>query len=45
MAPAPVVSVEGFNPRTHEGCDTMEVGGFLLTIGFNPRTHEGCDFM
>ena len=34
----------GFNPHTHEGCDT----GHLLQSSslyprFNPHTHEGCD--
>ena len=33
----------GFNPHTHEGCDSTE--GVLLALpkSFNPHTHEGCD--
>ena len=33
----------GFNPRTHEGCDTNIVKFGQRKVCFNPRTHEGCD--
>ena len=32
-----------FNPRTHEGCDSLMTGGNDMAKNFNPRTHEGCD--
>ena len=32
-----------FNPRTHEGCDSLPMSFLMLPLGFNPRTHEGCD--
>ena len=33
----------GFNPRTHEGCDTISFIFTSFFSSFNPRTHEGCD--
>ena len=33
-----------FNPRTHEGCDTVDAVAPVCGYCFNPRTHEGCDF-
>ena len=32
-----------FNPRTHEGCDTLSSLTRVASCCFNPRTHEGCD--
>ena len=32
-----------FNPRTHVGCDAMQVSHDSCTLRFNPRTHVGCD--
>ena len=32
-----------FNPRTHEGCDSKDLGEYKAILHFNPRTHEGCD--
>ena len=32
-----------FNPRTHEGCDSIEGELKKYASHFNPRTHEGCD--
>ena len=34
---------QGFNPRTHEGCDFSTKEGQSTPCCFNPRTHEGCD--
>ena len=36
-------ATSGFNPRTHEGCDTPRPQRQSLPTRFNPRTHEGCD--
>ena len=36
---------QGFNPRTHTGCDTMNPENRTLKQSFNPRTHTGCDSM
>ena len=33
----------GFNPHTHEGCDTASMVASSMSTGFNPHTHEGCD--
>ena len=33
----------GFNPRTHEGCDSRSKVASPSHRCFNPRTHEGCD--
>ena len=35
--------MQSFNPRTHEGCDSIQFIRNLKTVRFNPRTHEGCD--
>ena len=32
-----------FNPRTHVGCDLLNVIYKLFQRSFNPRTHVGCD--
>ena len=32
-----------FNPRTHEGCDSVNFTIKSASSYFNPRTHEGCD--
>ena len=32
-----------FNPRTHVGCDRMNVSVTYSYRNFNPRTHVGCD--
>ena len=38
-------TVEGFNPRTREGCDLPD-GQIRTGRGsFNPRTREGCDII
>ena len=34
---------QGFNPRTHEGCDQRREVTISRFLRFNPRTHEGCD--
>ena len=38
-----MVLSQGFNPRTHTGCDHMLPFNIKNMIGFNPRTHTGCD--
>ena len=35
--------IDHFNPRTHEGCDSISYICILSMLYFNPRTHEGCD--
>ena len=35
--------VLSFNPRTHTGCDTVQLSVTLFHVSFNPRTHTGCD--
>ena len=35
--------VRGFNPHTHQGCDTCTVVMGYTIACFNPHTHEGCD--
>ena len=35
--------VSGFNPRTHEECDTSIFEEIQVSPSFNPRTHEECD--
>ena len=40
----PIESNSGFNPHTHEGCDTELLRIPRLRLGFNPHTHEGCDW-
>ncbi len=32
-----------FNPRTHMGCDWIQLRQCNRTPRFNPRTHMGCD--
>ena len=34
---------QGFNPRTHMGCDSKLHEVFSSHLSFNPRTHMGCD--
>ena len=34
---------EGFNPRTHTGCDSVSDSINVKVRRFNPRTHTGCD--
>ena len=34
---------DGFNPRTHVGCDLQGQSLHNLLARFNPRTHVGCD--
>ena len=36
--------LQGFNPRTHMGCDRQTISQMLWASCFNPRTHMGCDF-
>ena len=33
----------GFNPRTHTGCDFAGCAYCASCLRFNPRTHTGCD--
>ena len=33
----------GFNPHTHEGCDSFRSCPCAPDDSFNPHTHEGCD--
>ena len=33
----------GFNPRTHTGCDCFLASANPRIESFNPRTHTGCD--
>ena len=33
----------GFNPHTHEGCDSIDAAHADDHRSFNPHTHEGCD--
>ena len=35
----------GFNPRTHTGCDGLNLAFIIGIISFNPRTHTGCDIV
>ena len=35
--------IDGFNPRTHKGCDRAIRETFDYMVSFNPRTHKGCD--
>ena len=37
------MNADGFNPHTHEGCDTKVAQQDPTQGGFNPHTHEGCD--
>jgi len=37
------VTINGFNPRTREGCDIKPKMRLCEKCGFNPRTREGCD--
>ena len=34
---------DGFNPRTHGGCDSSGHTSCCICTCFNPRTHGGCD--
>ena len=34
---------DGFNPHTHEGCDSDRRCSASSFTCFNPHTHEGCD--
>ena len=34
---------QGFNPRTHTGCDICHRSIRTIRCCFNPRTHTGCD--
>ena len=34
-----------FNPRTHTGCDSLELVFTVQAISVNPRTHTGCDHL
>ena len=34
---------QNFNPRSHEGSDTVLQGFYFITGYFNPRSHEGSD--
>ena len=36
-------SSDGFNPRTHMGCDPRDRWQLRSGFCFNPRTHMGCD--
>ena len=36
-------SIEYFNPRTREGCDSLGCKHASRASNFNPRTREGCD--
>ncbi len=36
---------QGFNPRTHTGCDVRIVIDPIPSLCFNPRTHTGCDIV
>ena len=38
-----VPPLNGFNPRTHTGCDTRRAKPPRRFASFNPRTHTGCD--
>ena len=38
-----MMELNRFNPRTHEGCDPINVQPGNWNACFNPRTHEGCD--
>ncbi len=35
--------VTGFNPRTRDGCETVNHLKAVLVFGFNPRTRDGCE--
>ena len=36
---------QGFNPRTHAGCDSFYLLMAFRNANFNPRTHAGCDLV
>ena len=38
-----IVNRQGFNPRTHTGCDSKISFCLSTELSFNPRTHTGCD--
>ena len=38
-----IVNRQGFNPRTHTGCDCVSFASTIISSCFNPRTHMGCD--
>ena len=40
---ASIIIKDGFNPRTHTGCDFCVVQIRQIWESFNPRTHTGCD--
>ena len=35
--------LRSFNPRTHSGCDILNIIQKTRNRSFNPRTHSGCD--
>ena len=37
--------IKYFNPRTREGCDTIQDILNTKITDFNPRTREGCDLL
>ena len=37
-------NADGFNPRTHAGCDHRNKYNRIYSNSFNPRTHAGCDY-
>ena len=34
-----------FNPHTHAGCDSHNLGQSTVQFSFNPHTHAGCDLI
>ena len=40
-----MVTIKGFNPHTHTGCDLVMPLYCSITSCFNPHTHTGCDLL
>jgi len=38
------VALNGFNPRTRDGCEYTRSGGYRVGRCFNPRTRDGCEY-
>ena len=38
-------AMEGFNPRSHMGSDSIDNPNIFFTISFNPRSHMGSDLI
>ena len=43
ISSAVITQTDSFNPRTHTGCDALNITTAYSVHRFNPRTHTGCD--